>query len=312
MSFIKNIVITSIIINLFLCSSCFGQKHRLTREEYIEKYKNLAIKEMKRTGIPASITLAQAVLESDNGNSRLARKANNHFGIKCHNNWKGKTIKHSDDKRKECFRKYNSVYESFKDHSDFLKEGDRYNFLFDLKPTDYEAWAKGLQKAGYATSNKYAKRLIKIIEDYKLYKYDNASKKVKKSRKKNKVKKSNQRNTNKLKIDRVVYETNNTKYIIAKEGDTYNNLANKCNMMQWEIYKYNDLPKDAKIVSGQKIYVEPKKNKAERGIDNHIVKQGETMYTISQKYAVKLNSLYKMNNIKPGTVLKNGQKIKLR
>ncbi|MBN2519780.1 MAG: glucosaminidase domain-containing protein [Bacteroidales bacterium] len=306
MLFIKNIVIISIIINPFFSLSGFGQNHKLTREEYIEKYKDLAIKEMKRTGIPASITLAQAVLESDNGNSRLARKANNHFGIKCHNNWNGKTIKHSDDRRKECFRKYNSVYESFKDHSDFIKEGDRYKFLFDLKSTDYEAWAKGLQKAGYATSNKYAKRLIKIIEDYKLYEYDNASKKVKKS------KKSNQNNKNKLKIDRDVYETNNTKYIIVKEGDTYSNLANKCNMMQWEIYKYNDLPKDAKIIPGQKIYIEPKKNKAERGIDNHIVKQGETMYTISQKYAIKLKNLYKMNDIKPGTFLKNEQKIRLR
>lgn len=156
-------------INIIICANVFAQN--LTREQYIEKYKDLAIRQMNQYGIPASIILAQGCLESGNGNSRLAVKANNHFGIKCHN-WTGKRIYHNDDKRGECFRKYNSPDDSFKDHSEFLKNGKRYRSLFDLKRTDYKAWAHGLKAAGYATNPQYAKMLIDIIEKHSLYKYD--------------------------------------------------------------------------------------------------------------------------------------------
>ena len=150
----------------------FAGAQNLARRDYIEKYKDVAIKQMHKHKIPASIILAQACLESGDGTSALARKANNHFGIKCHNGWKGKGYKHDDDAKGECFRKYNDPIDSFTDHSYFLISGSRYNSLFDLPITDYKAWAHGLKAAGYATNPKYAKLLIDIIEEYKLYKYD--------------------------------------------------------------------------------------------------------------------------------------------
>lgn len=161
---------TLLLISLFLTGSVLHAQN-LTRKEYIEKYKDLAIRQMKAYGIPASIILAQACLESGNGNSRLAVRGNNHFGIKCHN-WKGKTIRRTDDEKGECFRKYDSVEDSFRDHSDFLRTGKRYQSLFDLKPTDYRAWAHGLKACGYATAPRYATMLIEIIEKNQLYKYD--------------------------------------------------------------------------------------------------------------------------------------------
>jgi LysM repeat protein len=142
------------------------------QEQYIKKWAPTAVKEMYRSGVPASITLAQGLLESRWGQSALAAEGNNHFGIKCHNDWKGKTMKVDDDAKGECFRVYDSAEESFQDHSDFLRYRDRYKFLFDLKPTDYKGWAYGLKKAGYATAPTYAESLIKYIEKYKLYEYD--------------------------------------------------------------------------------------------------------------------------------------------
>ncbi|MZP65514.1 MAG: hemagglutinin, partial [Bacteroidales bacterium] len=141
-------------------------------EIYINQYRDIAISEMKRTGVPASITLAQGMVESDYGRSTLARLGNNHFGIKCHNGWKGQTMRKHDDRRNECFRKYNSALESYYDHSDFLRSGSRYAFLFDLDPLDYKAWARGLKKAGYATNPDYANMLIRKIEENRLYEFD--------------------------------------------------------------------------------------------------------------------------------------------
>ena len=161
-----------IILTLFALICINGFAQNLTRLQYINKYKDEAIRQMHKHKIPASITLAQACLESNDGNSTLARKANNHFGIKCHNGWKGKGFKHDDDQKGECFRRYNNAEDSFVDHSYFLISGSRYNSLFDLKITDYKAWAHGLKAAGYATNPKYAQLLIDIIEEYKLYRYD--------------------------------------------------------------------------------------------------------------------------------------------
>src|SRR4030042_2172000 len=156
-----------------ICFSGFGQTgERMTRKEYIKTYKYLAVTEMKRSGIPASITMAQACLESGDGNSRLARKANNHFEIKCHKDWSGKKIHHDDDKRNECFRKYKSVYESYRDHSDYLMNQSRYEFLFELDPADYRGWARGLKKAGYAHDPSHTSTLIRIIEENELFKLD--------------------------------------------------------------------------------------------------------------------------------------------
>lgn len=161
-----------IFLTLFALICINGFAQNLTRLQYINKYKDEAIRQMHKHKIPASITLAQACLESNDGNSTLARKANNHFGIKCHNGWKGKGFKHDDDQKGECFRRYKNAEDSFVDHSYFLISGSRYNSLFDLKITDYKAWAHGLKAAGYATNPKYAQLLIDIIEEYKLYRYD--------------------------------------------------------------------------------------------------------------------------------------------
>lgn len=297
----RNFYILSLLISSLIG---YSQKH-ITPNQYILSYAPIAVKEMKRTGIPASITLAQGMLESENGNSRLAKKANNHFGIKCHSDWKGPSIRHDDDKRKECFRKYSSASESFRDHSDFLVGGSRYSFLFNYKSTDYMSWARGLQKAGYATDRKYSERLIHLIEKYELYQYDSGKKREKKERKKRSQEVVTTHN-------REVFINNRTEYIIAKEDDSYRKIADDFQTIENLILKFNDLPKDAKITPGQHIYIKPKRNKAERGMNYHIVKDEETMYTISQAYAIKLKKLYKLNNLKPGTKLKPAQRLNLR
>ena len=319
---VKPIAILFFVI-LFFPTFVIGQSKRITKSEYVKKYSNIAVSEMKRTGIPASITLSQAILESDIGNSTLAKNANNHFGIKCHSSWKGKKVYHDDDKKHECFRKYKTVEKSFIDHSDFLKNGRRYQFLFELKTTNYKSWAKGLRKAGYATNPKYPKLLINIIEDLHLSDYDKGKKPNNNNSKKGKVrneKKKNKRRKNKSLGDvdnfsisiKNIKQNNRVKYITVKNGDTYYKISKKYELMLWEILRYNDLKKESKLVAGQRIYIQPKRNKAEKGKEYHIVKNGDTMYTISQKYAVKLKKLYRKNNIKPGTKINVSSKIYLR
>lgn len=288
-------------IFLFCVTAATHRAQKPGAAEYINIYKDIAIKEMHRCGIPASIILAQGMLESDYGNSSLAKRANNHFGIKCHKNWIGKKVYHDDDKKNECFRKYANPNESFRDHSNFIANGQRYQFLFDYEVTNYKAWAKGLKKAGYATNPNYDDLLIRIIEENKLYIYDSGSHKEKKH-----THKTKNTPTVPVKI------TNNIKYVEAGEHDTYESIAKNNNMMLWEIYKYNDLPKDAKLSPGQKLYIQPKRNKAQRGYNYHIVEEGETMYTIAQKYGIKLKKLYEKNLLEPGTPIKVGDKLWLR
>ncbi|MFP4023732.1 MAG: glucosaminidase domain-containing protein [Thiohalospira sp.] len=289
----------------------------LSRQNYIENYKDLAINEMKRTGIPASIKLAQAMLESDNGNSTLARKANNHFGIKCHNGWIGGTIYHDDDERGECFRRYKTVYESYIDHSDFIVHGMRYAFLFEHDPTDYKAWARGLQKAGYATSRTYANLLIKIIEDNQLYVFDRGGTLNFTSNQENEPD-SDQLNladvdnfTVQINKHRV-YNKNRIDYIIVKNGDTFKKLTEEFELLSWELYKYNELEEGASLEEGQILYLQPKRNRAEHGFDFHTVSEGETMYKISQMYGIKLKKLYEKNRMEVGTEPEPGQKLWLR
>lgn len=288
----------------------------LERKDYIERYKDLAIVEMQRSRIPASITLAQALLESDNGNSTLARKANNHFGIKCHSNWKGPKVHHDDDRRGECFRKYKTVYESYADHSDFIVRGARYAFLFELSPTDYKSWAKGLQKAGYATSRTYASMLIRIIEDNQLYVFDQGGTLTFEEP-------VNEADSEEVVLGDVdnfqiypnkhrVYSKNRIDYIIVKKGDTFKSITEELGMLPWELYKYNEIDEGAKLVEGQILYVQPKRNKAEHGFDFHTVQEGETMYSISQMYGIKLTKLYEKNLMEEGTEPEVGQKLWLR
>jgi len=293
---IQSFCLFILIICFILPQSELYARNKQTPKEYIQKYKDLAIKEMKRTGIPASITLAQGLLESNSGNSRLARHANNHFGIKCHDSWNGSTFFKDDDREDECFRSYGSVYQSYKDHSKFLTSAPRYEFLFDYKVTRYQKWAYGLKKAGYATDPTYARRLIELIKRYELYRYDR------------KTSSGSYAHIYSHEINKV----NHRKYIKAKEGDTYRELAKKFNMMPWEIYTYNDLPKDADITSGQRIFIQPKRNKASEGNKYHIVEDKETMYTISQKYGIKLDKLYKRNSLERGDTIQAGYTLYLR
>ena len=272
-------------------NSAFGQE--ISRKEYIEKYSSLAVKQMHQYKIPASITLAQGILESNNGNSRLATKANNHFGIKCHG-WEGKKIFADDDKKNECFRNYKNVLESFVDHSLFLNKYSRYEFLFEYKITDYKSWAKGLKKAGYATNNKYPELLIKIIEENKLYQFD--SKKIDK----NLI--SGKRN--------IFMHPNKIKYVISQNQETYETIAKNLNIKLKQILKYNDDNNKLVLNVGTKVFIQPKRNRSKQRI--HVVNNGEDLRTISQTYGIKMKSLKKRNQLILKKSLNNGDKLRLR
>jgi LysM repeat protein len=320
------------ISGMFSCRSykpvASSYSSRLNAEDYINTYKDLAVSEMRRTGIPASITLAQGMIESDFGRSRLAREANNHFGIKCHNDWTGATIRHNDDRRNECFRKYGKPEESFYDHSDFLKSGSRYDFLFDIGPTDYKGWARGLKKAGYATNPDYANMLIRKIEENNLYYFDRDYKTASlNSQTANPAEESSTvpdmdiidkpvitLNGSTLVNARVprIMENNRIQYIIVKDGDTRDKLEKDFNLLRWELPKYNELESDFSPVIGQVLYLQPKREKAEPGKEYYNTVEGDTMYMISQRYGIKLRSLYKMNRMAEGTEPEAGKKIWLR
>ena len=276
---------------LILSNSIFGQE--ISRKEYIEKYASLAVKQMHQYKIPASITLAQGILESNNGNSRLAVKANNHFGIKCHG-WEGKKIFADDDKKNECFRNYKNVLESFVDHSLFLNKYSRYEFLFNYKITDYKSWAKGLKKAGYATNSKYPELLIKIIEENKLYQFD-----------REKI------DENLISGKRNIYmHPNKIKYVISQNQETYETIAKSLNIKLKQILKYNDDNKLSVLKVGTKVFIQPKRNRSKQRI--HVVNKGEDLRSISQTYGIKMKSLKKRNELILKNGLNNGDKLRLR
>lgn len=305
----------------FVIPDLFAQ--RISVDGYINTWKDLAISEMRRSGIPASITLAQGMLESANGNSRLAVVANNHFGIKCHG-WEGEEIFHDDDKKGECFRQYGDARESFLDHTDFLMTRSRYAFLFGYKSTDYKNWANGLRKAGYATDPKYAQKLIDLIERHALYRYDTDVKVTKRTVLRRPPVMVDSGNIPIIEADAwddfvsfnieryQVRENNRTNFVLAKEGDTYTSLSNELDMMPWQMPKYNDANLTDELHEGQVVYVQPKRRKAGQGMETHKVLEGETMHFISQKYAVKLSRLYVLNRIDEGTQLKAGDVLNLR
>lgn len=277
---------------------------KMTVDQYIEKYSSLAVDEMYRSKIPASITLAQGILESGNGNSRLATEANNHFGIKCKASWTGKTMYEDDDAPQECFRKYDAAIDSYRDHSDFLMKNSRYAFLFDLEQTDYKAWAHGLKKAGYATNPQYAELLITFIERHKLHKYDG----VKLSEEEDRENKEEKAETIKSYGKEVV--VNGVPGIVAKAGDSYAQIALDYDMKVYQLYRNNDLPKDAICKEGDTVYLKSKKNKSD--IPTHIVAENETIYKISQRYAVKLEKLLDRNELIEGQEPAVGETIYLR
>lgn len=287
-----------------------------TKEEYLHKYARIAVNEMRRTGIPASITLAQGLLESGAGESVLATEGNNHFGIKCHKNWTGKTMKHDDDTKGECFRVYPSAEASYRDHSDFLRYNDRYKFLFDYKCTDYKSWAYGLKKAGYATDPTYPDKLIKIIETYRLNRYDVGKIEVESPivlERPRKVVAPNEPECVHFDVCRPVFEKNGVECVFAEEGETYAVIADAYDLFLKEILSFNDLTEQRELRPGDIVYIRAKKDRTVKGLDKYIVAQdGETLYDISQRFGVKLKSLCKLNSLEPDAALVHEQDILLR
>ncbi|MCK9498880.1 MAG: LysM peptidoglycan-binding domain-containing protein [Bacteroidales bacterium] len=302
-----------VIFFLFTSSIIYSQ---ITPEQYINIYSDLAIKEMKRVGVPASITLSQGMLESGNGNSYLATKGNNHFGIKCHK-WTGEKIYADDDAKNECFRKYKNVEQSFIDHSDFLKENSRYHFLFDLDITDYKAWAKGLKQAGYATNPNYANSLINIIERHELFNFDLGIIKPiaeeKPTKRPSKIKTSVEDNFIVNPYSNSYNYNNDVPYIIVVDTVEIGDLAKQLDLMRWQLVKYNDLNKNSILYPSNIIYVKPKRNKAQKQYKIHVVEHNESVRDISEKYAVKSKKILKFNDLNDiDQALKIGSKIKLR
>ena len=272
-------------------------------EKYIKTYSALAIEQQKKYKIPASITLAQGLLESGAGQSDLARRSNNHFGIKCHSDWRGGRVYHDDDLRGECFRKYKRVEDSYEDHSKFLKRS-RYDRLFQLKITDYKGWARGLQKCGYATDRAYANKLIKVIEDYELYRYDTG-----------KVHKLTRQEKKKLKYPTVkytIYRTYGLLYVYAKENDSFDQIAQNLDFPVKDLKMFNEVPEDFPLQKGDIVYIEKKKKKADKPHYDHVVQVGESMHSIAQKYGIQIKSLYKMNKKDKDYVPEEGDVLKLR
>ena len=251
-------------------------------EEYIKKYRDIAVEEMKKYHIPASITLAQGLLESGAGQSTLARKSNNHFGIKCGSDWKGKSVRHDDDERNECFRAYKHPKQSYEDHSKFLVSRPRYASLFKLKITDYKGWARGLKKAGYATNPRYAEQLIGIIELYDLDKYD---------------KKGGLKWMKENPNPHQPYIANGLVYIVVRSGDTWKSISKEFDISRKKLRKYNDLYKGYELKVGDILYLEKKNRRADKEHIVHVLRAGESMYSISQKYGIRLKRLYKLNKM---------------
>ena len=303
---------------------------RQTREEYVEKYKAIAIAHMERYGIPASITMAQGILESDSGNSRLSTSSNNHFGIKCKKSWTGDRVYHDDDAKGECFRAYPSVEASYQDHADFLDQSPRYDSLFAYPSDDYRSWARGLKAAGYATAPDYAERLVKIIESMKLYLLDkeNGNKIYTASKsatanteawwESNIATSDEQINPNAFRVTvnshkgYGVYRTNHTFYVVAKEGDTFESVGNVFDISAKMLRKFNDVAKDGELKKGDIVYIERKKTQWLGNVMQHKVVRDENLYSLSQSYGIRLKSLAKLNRMRLNEEVKKGDIVRLK
>ena len=289
--------------------SAFSQiKWNSAYQQYINQYKDIAIEQMQRYHIPASITLAQGLLESGAGRSELTRNSNNHFGIKCNNNWTGRRTYHDDDAKNDCFRVYDSAYESYEDHSKFLSSNQRYRPLFQLKPTDYKGWAKGLKACGYATSPVYAEKLVEIIQLYKLYQYDSAKGYDHFMAQRTKDQNPNGASLHTIKI------FNKNYYIIARRGDTFKSIGQEVGISYRKIAKYNERNRKDQLQEGEVIWLKKKQSKAPKDYKGrlHYVRSGESMYSIAQQYGIRLKSLYNMNKLSPDYQIKVGDGLRLR
>ena len=309
---------------MLLSGVCVFGQQRMNAEEYIRLYKDAAIADMRKTGVPASITLAQGMYESDFGNSPLARNANNHFGIKCHNEWTGPSYHQDDDAAHECFRVYNAVQESYDDHSNFLKSRERYRSLFSLEITDYKGWAHGLKKAGYATNPHYASKLIDLIERYNLCEVDKAclnntpalastvpgivTENVTDPKP---VVKEGTLNFKSPVITAPSGSINDVPYVKAKKGDSWLRIANANNVELWQLLEFNEVEKNSVLRENDIVYLKAKKTRNDE-TSFHVVQKGETIYRISQLYGVRVKKLYSRNHLKPGQEPEPGSRIYLK
>jgi len=318
-----SIVKTALFALLVTCSTgAFSQVSPMSRAEYIDKYKSLAIDDMDKYGIPASITMAQALLESDNGNSELARNANNHFGIKTKKDWPGEVYIYTDDAPNEKFRKYDCVEDSFRDHSEFLDKSSRYQSLFNLDITDYTGWARGLKAAGYATNPLYAEMLIKIIEDNRLYLLDMNKPIPPVAPVERQSLMPQYASSDKIDPDRyavsvlsmgghAVYTNNGAEFILASKGESYESIAGQLGISAARLRRYNDQKAGSQPAEGSMVYI---RSKARRSSDSqvvHVAKQGDTLWSISQLYGIRLKNLSRMNRGSHASPLPPGDQIRL-
>lgn len=288
-----------------VCGAFAQMKWNSAYQAYIERYKDIAIEQMLAHRIPASITLAQGLLESGAGRSTLTVQSNNHFGIKCHD-WTGKRTYKDDDIKDDCFRVYDNARQSFEDHSQFLLK-KRYERLFALSLTDYKGWAKGLKACGYATSPTYAQQLINIIELYNLQQYDKA-----KSFDKYLAQHSGA-NTSGVAATHPIYAYNKNYYVKAHRGDTFKSISKEVGVSYRKLAKYNERDKHDVLAEGDIVYLEKKRTKAEKKFKNvpHVVKAGQSMYDIAQMYGIRLKNLYKMNRLSPDYMPRVGDRLKV-
>ncbi|MFO0415411.1 MAG: glucosaminidase domain-containing protein [Bacteroidota bacterium] len=304
--------------------STFTIAQRITVEQYIDMYKEFAMEEMLRSGVPASITLAQGILEAEYGNSRLAKEANNHFGIKCKETWTGPTIRHTDDAPWECFRKYGTAEESYRDHSEFLRTRKHYAFLFDLDIMDYKSWAYGLKKAGYATNPKYPVILIGHIEKYNLHEYsviamkrkDNpqyvsvnhtdTSLQTKKPQVNDVVVEKTIENTQvKPSYPEGVFEINNTKVVYAKAGTPWMVIADQYKVALHHLFDFNELNEQETVEQDQLVFLKRKRKKG--SVEYHTVREGETLHSIAQSEGIRLSSLLDYNHLSSDKTIFKGK-----
>ena len=284
----ESLRLRAVVVLMLVCGVPFalmGQR-RIEYENYIKQYRSVAVREMKKYGIPASITLAQGLLESNAGESSLSRRSNNHFGIKCHG-WRGRSVRYTDDAPNECFRAYDRPEDSYRDHSLFLSSNDRYASLFRLSPNDYKGWAYGLKRAGYATSNTYAQTLVFIIELYKLYEYDN--------KKLDKVIEHQAHSKNPLAGMHDPHLMNDLVYVVVNVGDSWKSISEEFGISVRKLQKYNDRDKLSQLHVGDIIYLHKKRSKAPKGCYVHVMRAGQSMYDISQMYGIRLDKLMKLN-----------------
>jgi len=303
--------LTSLFLICAVSSIVLGNNEKqLSKKEYVDQWRSTAVQQMVQHKIPASITLAQAILESGSGNSELAKNGNNHFGIKCHD-WTGQTIYIDDDKKGECFRVYESADESYVDHSDFLKSKQRYSKLFVLEQTDYKAWAKGLKEAGYATNPKYPDLLIGIIEDLKLEELDQLgvqNNEVAPVLAENVKKETIIKATN----HQVFNHSNKVKFVVVKKGDTFYRIAQETGLALWQLYKYNDFDtKKDVLVEGDIVYIQPKRNRSKNKFI--VLNESMTVNQLSQIEAISPEKIMKLNEFSSeGQILSKGEKVILR